>query len=140
MILNKITGGSGNQFFQYAFSLYLALINNAKLVLNLSEFSVKKHRQFLLSRFNIKAEYASVNFLRSFLKFSYYFPYDFKPFIHKLFPDIFSNIIYEKQFTFSWWLGWLNSNRQKIVTVPKNWFNELKHDINDLIPQSWIRI
>jgi superfamily I DNA and/or RNA helicase len=41
--------------------------------------------------------------------------------------------------TFSWWAAWLSRNENKIVVVPKKWFN---NDINtdDLIPAAWIRL
>lgn len=41
---------------------------------------------------------------------------------------------------FSWWGAWLNSNAQKIVCAPKNWFVSSKYDTRDLIPESWIRL
>lgn len=40
--------------------------------------------------------------------------------------------------SFSWWGAWLNNNSHKIVISPSRWFNEGAHDINDIIPNSWI--
>jgi hypothetical protein len=41
--------------------------------------------------------------------------------------------------SFSWWGAWLNSNVKKNVIAPKHWFaNET--NVEDLIPQSWVRI
>jgi len=42
--------------------------------------------------------------------------------------------------SFSWWGAWLGSNPKKIIISPKKWFNQLKMDIHDLIPDSWIQI
>jgi hypothetical protein len=42
--------------------------------------------------------------------------------------------------SFSWWSAWLNSNPNKIVVAPKNWFATKNIDTKDLIPESWIRL
>ncbi|MCG2735991.1 MAG: alpha-1,2-fucosyltransferase [Candidatus Methanoperedenaceae archaeon] len=42
--------------------------------------------------------------------------------------------------SFSWWGGWLNTNSEKIVIVPKKWFNDPSINTDDLIPERWIRI
>lgn len=42
--------------------------------------------------------------------------------------------------SFSWWPAWLNTNPDKIVVAPKNWFAISKINTNDLIPAGWIRI
>jgi hypothetical protein len=41
--------------------------------------------------------------------------------------------------SFAWWSAWLNTNTDKIVISPKNWFN-MDIDTSDLIPDNWIRI
>lgn len=40
--------------------------------------------------------------------------------------------------TFGWWAAYLNANPEKIVICPKIW--NLKHEVNELIPEDWIRI
>lgn len=42
--------------------------------------------------------------------------------------------------SFSWWGAWLNQNPDKIVIVPKKWFNDSNRNIQDLIPETWIKI
>lgn len=44
--------------------------------------------------------------------------------------------------SFSWWGAWLNNYERKIVIAPRRWFNlpPEDFDINDLVPESWIKI
>jgi len=42
--------------------------------------------------------------------------------------------------SFSWWGAWLNSNPNKKVIAPKNWFAIEGKDTKDLIPTDWIRL
>ncbi len=42
--------------------------------------------------------------------------------------------------SFSWWAGWLNSNPDKIIMVPKKFFNSNIYDERDLYPNEWIKI
>jgi len=42
--------------------------------------------------------------------------------------------------SFSWWGSWLNTNPNKVVIAPKNWFRDTTISTNDLIPENWIRL
>lgn len=43
--------------------------------------------------------------------------------------------------TFSWWAAWLNNNEDKKVISPNKWFGSaIKHEIKDLIPETWMSI
>lgn len=42
--------------------------------------------------------------------------------------------------SFSWWGAWLNTNENKTVIAPKQWFNDPSININDVVPESWQRI
>lgn len=43
--------------------------------------------------------------------------------------------------TFSWWGAYFNSYKNKIVCYPYKWFGpSVKHNTNDLFPESWIKI
>jgi hypothetical protein len=56
----------------------------------------------------------------------------------KNYEDLRLNIIANS--SFSWWGAWLNRNPDKIVIAPGKWFNDLKLDSTDLIPESWVRV
>lgn len=60
MIVVKVTGGLGNQLFQYAFGRQLAIRNNVKLKLDLSSYMHSNFRDYGLSNFHIDAEAAEV--------------------------------------------------------------------------------
>jgi hypothetical protein len=53
MIVAKITGGLGNQLFQYAFARHLSLIHNTELRLDISSYNEYKPHNYGLSNFNI---------------------------------------------------------------------------------------
>ena len=44
--------------------------------------------------------------------------------------------------SFSWWGAWLNSNPDKVVIAPKEWFavKTMNKQTKDLIPEEWIKL
>ena len=42
--------------------------------------------------------------------------------------------------SFSWWAAWLNSNPQKRVAGPSNWFGDAKLSNPDILPRDWLKI
>jgi hypothetical protein len=66
MIVNRITGGLGNQMFEYAFGHYLARKHKTEHVLDVSPFDQDMLREFVLDRFNISARIATRGELRNF--------------------------------------------------------------------------
>ena len=58
MIIVRLTGGLGNQLFQYATGLRLALRNNSPLTLDVSAYSRDSKRSYALSRYVLDASVA----------------------------------------------------------------------------------
>lgn len=42
--------------------------------------------------------------------------------------------------SFSWWAAWLNTNPEKIVVAPKQWFNDPTVNVGDVLPKSWLKV
>ena len=58
MIIVNLTGGLGNQLFQYAFGKYLATSNNCKLKLDVSSYENYEWHDYSLSPFSIDEIFA----------------------------------------------------------------------------------
>jgi hypothetical protein len=41
--------------------------------------------------------------------------------------------------SYSWWAAWLNSNPEKSIVAPSEWFTDPK-PLDDLYPKNWILI
>jgi hypothetical protein len=55
MVIIKLTGGLGNQLFQYAYGRVLSLKKNEKLILDTHWFRGRLNRSYMLNNFAIKA-------------------------------------------------------------------------------------
>lgn len=42
--------------------------------------------------------------------------------------------------SFSWWGAWLNSNPDKLIIAPKQWFSSCEMSSRDILPNSWIKL
>ncbi|WP_152184254.1 alpha-1,2-fucosyltransferase [Sulfurimonas indica] len=58
MIITKITGGLGNQMFQYAIAKSIALKNHDKFLLDISFYAKQSLRKYELNLFNIEEHFA----------------------------------------------------------------------------------
>lgn len=59
MIIVKLSGGLGNQMFQYAMGRVLSIRNSTGLKLDLSGYKYCKEREYKLFHFNIKEDFAT---------------------------------------------------------------------------------
>ncbi|MDD4899954.1 MAG: alpha-1,2-fucosyltransferase [Candidatus Omnitrophica bacterium] len=66
MVIVKLTGGLGNQLFQYALGRKIAHLKAVELKLDISGFKTYKLHKYSLSHFNIIEEFASVHELARF--------------------------------------------------------------------------
>lgn len=65
MIISKLSGGLGNQMFQYALGRRLAIKNNVPLKLDIREYNENRLRKYDLRHFNITEDFATQKDLRS---------------------------------------------------------------------------
>ncbi len=67
MIITKLSGGIGNQMFQYAFGRNVANHLNTELKLDITEYEINKNRNFSLNFFNTEKNIATKNEIRNFI-------------------------------------------------------------------------
>jgi len=87
MIIVRLSGGLGNQMFQYAAARRLAYFNGALLKLDVSHFGRNPVRTFALGSFNIQAAIASpkeVAWFNGREKVRY-----LKSLLHSLYPNLY---------------------------------------------------
>ena len=101
MIIVKISGGLGNQLFQYSFGRYLAIKHNVPLKLDL-QLNIKvatfTPRSFGLSKFNLEAAIASPAEVKKFRCFSHGIFARFERKLIEHFPLINKKVVIEKPF------------------------------------------
>jgi len=105
MIIVNISGGLGNQMFQYAAARRLSYIHHTPLKLDLNQFNNQTERKFGLDKFQIKLDFATkedVNFLvnSSLLQILPVIPSRFQPLYIKLLKLKYKFLVNEKHFHF----------------------------------------
>ena len=66
MIISKLSGGLGNQLFQYAAGKSLAILNNTELFLDISFYENSPNRDFNLKEFSISSKVTSSSIISIF--------------------------------------------------------------------------
>lgn len=69
MVITQLTGGLGNQLFEYALGRHLAELNNDELLLDTTGFETYKLHSYGLGPFNIRQTFATPTQVRSFRKY-----------------------------------------------------------------------
>lgn len=122
MIISQLTGGLGNQLFQYAFAKSLALRLKEELFLDISSFSWDTLRNYSLNSFSVSLNIASdVNI--SYVKNSYPFLLDrlYYRFIRKKIPYFRTSSIQEPSFLYD---SNFHNYRAKNVYLSGYWQSE----------------
>ncbi len=88
MVITKITGGLGNQMFQYAVGRAYALRTNKELKLDISFFEEQSLREFRLNDFNLHYTLASSNEINHY-KFGNY------PTVNRFTKKVFNRFIFK---------------------------------------------
>lgn len=110
MIITEVMGGLANQMFQYALGKKLAINHNTQLKIDATQFKKQHLYPYRLHTLNIVEDFATTDDLQSVLRCAYFLPRGFLRGAKKFFKGSFSNIFYEKEFTFD----------NRILNVPDN--------------------
>jgi len=100
MIILSLSGGLGNQMFQYAFGKKIAIINHCKLKLDINYYSTQHLREFELMNYKINAEIAEKDEITQIRREQSMLQICRRKLNTFLFPRYKNNIIQEKHFHF----------------------------------------
>lgn len=124
MIISKLSGGLGNQLFQYAIGRALAIKKHTRLLLDdsfyASESNKKLQRTLLLKKFNVKYEIATLDDINKVLYTKNYIRAFKRHILRKKTPYFLENKICEKEMYFDSNIHKCNKN----VYLEGYWPNE----------------
>ena len=100
MVVARISGGIGNQLFQYAAGSSLATLLNTQFFLDISFYTKNSNRSFELGKFNINAEVLDKKKLYSLFNKSKYYYLDLILGNNRIFEDK-SILFSEREFSFN---------------------------------------
>jgi len=69
MIISKISGGLGNQMFQYAIGRSLSIYNKVDFKMDISFYNTDKKRKYTLDKFNIVEKFATEKEIKHFKRY-----------------------------------------------------------------------
>lgn len=99
MIITKLSGGIGNQMFQYAIGRALSNKYKTDLLLDITSYDYDLKRRYSLSCFNIKANLATYNDIYRLCRWQY-IPFIPKRFFRNVLPSYITNFKKEKEVSY----------------------------------------
>jgi len=111
MIISKLEGGLGNQLFEYSAGRLLAIRNNTKLKLDISDYSPRYYRKYCLNKLNISAQIANDREIKKHHRYPYLVEKCALVFFKKNFNLGFSNKnVYRERILFKYDKGFLRQS------------------------------